>query len=349
MTTKIKIELSKIMSYDYKASIQYIKIASQFAVANNVNLTELQHVFSLPSNSQVPDNKKLPLGKILDFWHQAAELTSDKAFGLHAGVNCHLSSYGIFAHVLMNCDHVYNAIRLTNQYSYLLNEAFENTLTTKQEITIYTLEFLLPHVAAPQIVEFHFASMVQMGKQIVARKDSDKVHPVRIEFCHAPLTTLEEYKRIFECDVVFEQTENRMISLQEALLTPTNAPNKGLYHHLLKQVDAIFQANLNQKCHSRKVSDYLKSEKEWVQWPTLEETADALGTSPSTLKRKLKHEGGSFQEIFDGIRYQRARHILRSNKYTVSEVAYAMGFSCAASFGRSFKRWSGMPPSEFMR
>ena len=335
------------MNRHYKASIQYIQIASQFAAANNVNLTELQHFFSLPSNRQVPDNKKLPLGKILDFWHQTTELTSDKAFGLHAGVNCHLTNYGIFAHLLMNCDHVYKAICLTNQYSYLLNEAFESTLTTEQEITSYTLELLLPHKAAPQIIEFHFASMVQMGKQIVARKDSDKVHPVRVEFCHAPLTSLQEYKRIFECDVAFEQPENRIISLHEALLTPTNAPSKGLYHHLLKQVDAIFQANLNQKCHSRKVSDYLNSKKEWVQWPTLEETADALGTSPSTLKRKLKQEDCSYQEICDRIRYRQARRMLKLQTYTVNEIADQLGFSCAASFGRSFKRWSGKSPSGF--
>ena len=188
-----------------------------------------------------------------------------------------------------------------------------------------------------------------MGKQIVAQKDSDKVHPVRVEFCHAPLTSLDEYNRIFECDVVFGQTENRIISLHETLLTPTNAPNKGLYYLLLKQVDAILQASLNQKCHSRKVINYLNSEKEWVQWPTLEETANALGTSASTLKRKLKQEDCSYQEICDRIRYRRARHILNSQKYTVSQAAYCMGFSCAASFGRSFKRWSGMSPSDFIR
>jgi len=337
------------MSNTYHASALYIKIASQFAVMNNVDLAELHQGLPLPPDGQIQDNKKLPLTEILNFWDKAKTLSSDRAFGLHAGQNCHLTHYGIFAHVLMNCTNVYQALSLTSQYGYLMNEAVESTLNTEKELTNYSYEFLYQHKAASQLIEFHFASMVQMGKQIVSRKDSKRVHPIRVEFCHAPLAPIEEYKRVFECDVVFDQTENRMISQHKALLTPTNAPNKGLYHHLLKEVEAIFQANLNQKCHSRKVSDYLNSEKEWVQWPTLEETADALGTSPSTLKRKLKQEDCSYQEICDRIRYRRARHLLRSQKYTVSEVAYVMGFSCAASFGRTFKRWSGMPPSDFMR
>ncbi|WP_250658821.1 helix-turn-helix domain-containing protein [Alkalimarinus coralli] len=158
---------------------------------------------------------------------------------------------------------------------------------------------------------------------------------------------MAEYQHIFGCEVLFEQKANRIIFSYETLLLASNAPNKGLYEHLLKQVDSIYQADISQKRYRYKVSEYLRSEKEWQHWPSLDETANALGVSVSTLKRRLKQEGSSYQEISDRIRYQRAQRMFCSPKHTVSEVAYRLGFSCSASFGHSFKRWSGMSPTEY--
>lgn len=335
------------MNKVYQASVLYIKIASQFAATNKVDLVELHRGLSPISDGLTQDSVKLPLIEVLNFWDKASELTADKDFGLHAGLNCHVTNYGVFAHVLMNCTNVYQALQLACHYGTLMNEALESTLSTENELIHYSSDFLYPHKAAPQLIEFHLASMVQMGKQIVSRKDCDKVHPVRVEFCHEPLTELEEYKRAFGCEVAFQQAENRLIAKHETLLTPSNAPNEWLYRHLLKEVDAIFQAEQNRTFHSGEVSDYLNAVKEWGHWPTLEETALALKTSTSTRKRKLKQESCSYQEVSDRVRYRRAKYLLRSQKYTVSEVAFAVGFSCAASFGRSFKRWSGKPPSDF--
>jgi len=335
------------MSDTYQASVLYIKIASQFAAMNKVKRSELHQHLPFPPSEITHDNEKLPLRDILDFWSKASELSSDKAFGMHAGINCHLTHYGIFAHVLMNCTNIYNALHLTCKYGYLMNEAIENNLSTEQDTSIYTSELLVEHEAAPQIIEFHFASIIQMGKLITARKDSNKIQPIRVEFCHSPLVSACEYKTLLECEVVFNQTKNRIISANDTLLTPTNAPNEGLYRLLLKKVDATLQADLNQKCQSRKVTHYLNENQEWNQWPTLEETANALKTSASTLKRKLKQEGNSFQEICDHTRYRLAKQLLNSKIYTANEISDRLGFSCTASFGRSFKRWSGKCPSDF--
>ena len=76
--------------------------------------------------------------------------------------------------------------------------------------------------------------------------------------------------------------------------------------------------------------------------------ADAAATSRSGLQRKLKQTMGITP--LDLIREARMKHacqLLRHTDKTVSEVAYACGFTDPKYFSRSFKQSTGQSPSEY--
>lgn len=79
---------------------------------------------------------------------------------------------------------------------------------------------------------------------------------------------------------------------------------------------------------------------------TLEELAEQLKISSRTLLRRLKQEGVSFQELHDQECSQRAAALLKSG-HSVATVANKLGYAEPVSFRRAFKRWFGVPPSEF--
>ena len=74
--------------------------------------------------------------------------------------------------------------------------------------------------------------------------------------------------------------------------------------------------------------------------------AESLGMSRSCLFSKVKTlTGMSPQEFLIGYRLNKAKEMILSRKYNVSEVAYNVGFSTLNGFSRAFKNKFGFPPS----
>ena len=74
--------------------------------------------------------------------------------------------------------------------------------------------------------------------------------------------------------------------------------------------------------------------------------AGMMGMSRSGLFSKVKAlTGQSPQEFLTGYRLARARELLLTHEYNISEVAYKVGFSTLNGLSRAFKNKYGVPPS----
>ena len=81
--------------------------------------------------------------------------------------------------------------------------------------------------------------------------------------------------------------------------------------------------------------------------PSPTETARALGTSTRALQRRLALEGTSYARLVDDTRRELAAAYLREARYSITDIAYLLGFSGTASFTRAFRRWTGEAPSGY--
>lgn len=80
--------------------------------------------------------------------------------------------------------------------------------------------------------------------------------------------------------------------------------------------------------------------------PTLEQLASQLFMSPSTLKRRLKEQNTTYQEIKAEERFLKAQEMLQQG-FQSESIAEQLGFSDASNFTKAFKKWSGMTPRAF--
>lgn len=80
-------------------------------------------------------------------------------------------------------------------------------------------------------------------------------------------------------------------------------------------------------------------------FPSLNEVAEQLHISASTLKRRLHKEGSAFQALLDEVRRKRAIRYLGSTGMSVEGVAHALGYADPANFSRAFRKWTGYSPA----
>ncbi len=85
------------------------------------------------------------------------------------------------------------------------------------------------------------------------------------------------------------------------------------------------------------------------QFPTLSAAARFFSVSSSTLIRRLKEEGTSFQDLLDELRKERALWYLTHTQLTVEDIASRLGYLDTTNFSRTFRRWFGTTPGEARR
>jgi len=78
-----------------------------------------------------------------------------------------------------------------------------------------------------------------------------------------------------------------------------------------------------------------------------EDLAAALFINKRTLARRLDKENTSYRQIRDRILSEQASGYLRNSQMSVEAIASLLNYHDAASFRRAFKRWFGLPPSEY--
>lgn len=81
--------------------------------------------------------------------------------------------------------------------------------------------------------------------------------------------------------------------------------------------------------------------------PKVAEVAAALGVGERVLQRQLSDAGTSYTDVVAQVRLRMGKHLLRSPGLSLSEIAFALGFSEHSAFSRFFRRAAGKSPQEF--
>jgi AraC-like DNA-binding protein len=81
--------------------------------------------------------------------------------------------------------------------------------------------------------------------------------------------------------------------------------------------------------------------------PTLELAAESAGVSTRTLQRYLNTKTITFTGLLDQVRLDTALHLFEDQAISITDIAYAVGYSDVAHFSRAFSRITGMSPRHY--
>lgn len=268
----------------------------------------------------------------------------DPNTALNAGNNVTVTSYGMYGFAMLCSKRLSDVIALTESYvlvgSPFCRANFSGDITsvtcqlsplfwrdTETEKHRFAIEFAL---SAHQKVfrdllgqEFQFKSI---STKIFSNSGQDK------------------YEKFFNCQFIPDYEKSTYSFSTDFMLELLRFPDdrmkamaKGACDELLS---AIYSTDSVSSSTRRVLAQHLG------QTLALADVAALLDMNPRTFRRKLESEGTTFRAINAEVKAEVARKYLQNTSISIEEIASITGFSDAANFRRSFKRVTGLTPSD---
>jgi AraC-like DNA-binding protein len=172
----------------------------------------------------------------------------------------------------------------------------------------------------------------------------------RIEFSFDEPTYSDEFDLMFPCRHKFSQSHNRVTFNKKFLSLPITQDSESLIKFLHNAPESLLTQFRSDESTSAQVKRLLIQRNgmdvELVNL-SFEDVASELSMTTHTIRRRLKEEGNSFQEIKDSLRREEAQTLLENNSLSLLEISEKLGFSETAAFNRAFKKWTDITPGAY--
>lgn len=319
-----------------------------FASNQGKNLALLCEKIGIDPKELDNPKKNISLEKVENAWKYGTRISKDPLLGLHLGAKGVFSDFGIVGFIMESSPDVATAFERGCHYNSLLSglvkvkyhQKIKSAVISISPIPLVSQNYAL---TAKHVVD----ETMSFVANCVQKLSGKKIVPQVANFTYAPpISQYNEYENIFSADMAFNQNENSLVYDLVQLKTPVIGYNQTLFEMLNDQAEQILNNLSNQDSYANSVKKTI------IQlfnqrFPTIELVAETMNSSVQSLQLKLKLENETFQHLLDDIRKEFAIRYMKNKDLTISEVGYLLGFSEISVFISSFKRWTGISPSEF--
>ncbi len=157
---------------------------------------------------------------------------------------------------------------------------------------------------------------------------------------------LQEIERLLGCRFHSAANTNAIAFPTRVLYQSVPSANRLLYQLLGGYLEKVKEETRSST--TERVEDYVRGALQSGTC-TIERCAQKLNVSVRTLQASLSREGLRFSDILERQRIELAQDYLREGHMSLDDVAANLGYAEQSSFGRAFKRWTGMTPRHYRR
>jgi len=288
--------------------------------------------------------KRVPVGKSVQFFDKAIELSGDPCFGLTVADYLNPAAYQQFGVGLLYSNTVRDFLNRFSRYFSFMTTLYE--VEFKDEFN--NAQLLLKPVTdiPPKCRQFDidvFTAGIMKFLRTAYRPDYAPIE-VYIGWC-PPENQRGRYETLFGCPVIFGANLTGLKFDYFDLESPFPASNIQLAREQDKVVvDFLARAakvELKHQVYS-KLIEMLPSGK-----CTRDYIAETLNMSSGSLHSKLKKEGTNFHELLAETRKGLAQEYVRDVRISLTEIAYMLGYTNSSNFSRAFKNWTGSTPNAY--
>ena len=277
----------------------------------------------------------------LAFIDEAAKLVGDDCLGFHLAMETNTRELGIIHYILSASDTALDAVKNLIRYHHLVNTTTSWIIDqTNRHVTIDTtfrlgLEGLEKHIA-----EWGMTVLVAELRRLT----DTQIVPQSLTFIHRRSSEIKKFTEFFGCSVRFGTNRQSIVFATKALSVPIHSGDV----HLLNILKVFCEEALSQR-KTPPTPIRAKVENALVGalpkgGATVSNIARALAMSARSLARRLTEESTSYTEVLDGVRRELAIRYLEDKTFSISQIAWLLGYSEVSSFNHAFRRWTSTSP-----
>lgn len=300
--------------------------------------------------SQIDSEEYLfPYRSFCELLELSAERLNCRDFGIRLAKRQDHNILGPVAFIVMSAETVGQAIETVSRYLHHFTPAISLSIEDLFGVNLASMEIRdRQGDQFPQATEHMVAACYNIIKLMMG---SDKVVE-RIWFRHSALSKASTYKADFDVPVEFNKGFSGSVLVSGALDKKIPSSNNELYKLVVDYFR--FRSDEEIPAHTElEEEEFGCVVKRIIKklMPTgglcRRVVAEQLNIHERSLQRRLKPLGYTYESLLDEVRRREVELLLNNSYMPMSQVAGLLGYSEQSSFNRAFKRWFGVPPSQY--
>ncbi|MEE4660465.1 MAG: AraC family transcriptional regulator [Halieaceae bacterium] len=272
---------------------------------------------------------------------------ADESFGLQPGQEVAPGAFRMMCYCVMSCDNLGRAIQRASEFYRTLYPEQKSLYTNFSEASarVGYREALAPGESRVDVLD---AYALSAWHRFFGWLTGRPLALQRVDFVGEAPDRPDKYQALFACPVYFRQPANLMYFDSSYLRLPVVHTEQSVDeflrtapYQLLTMTRERYDRSLVTRVRAMIGHDFSEG------FPSFDSISRALNMSAPTLRRRLKREGTTFQQLKDDCRREAACAYLKQPDLPVSAIAIHLGFTDPSAFHRSFKKWLGVTPGAY--
>ena len=325
----------------------YISRLVDAAVQQGIDQQEILQRHNLDPQKINDPNERFDLTLLMKLGAWIINRTNDPTLGLKLGSSAQITRMGIPGLTAMCSKTLGDAFAVVADYETITSRCYRGQSSIDESPNNPAIRFY--SIAPYNQYTMFVVDMVLIGWNStitwLTNRD-DLVLEAHFEF--SPPEYVSHYSEFFNAPVKFDQPCNQLLLKEDCLATPVIYHDQSTLENLLELCEQKLKKLSKKETFADKVQQVLGPMLHGRP-PSIEETATQLAIPTWTLRRKLKEEGISFQNLLDDMRKELALGYMQDTELSFGEIAYILGFSTPGAFQRAFKRWTNSTPGAYRK
>ncbi len=308
-----------------------------------IDATQVFESAGVPLCTTSDPMRRISNAEISALFRESYKHTRDPYFGLFVADSFHIANLHALGFALLASSTLRDFCLRLQHYYHLASQNVSFRLLEGGGETVLAVKLLNSDICC-ETADAFAAMMVRMMRTV----GDPRFAPTRVELVRPkPGEGDQPYRDYFGCEVLFECPEI-CIGIDSGLI---DKPLPGASRELALLHDKTAMEYL-QKLERQDICGQVRAaivDGLSTGLVSKKMVADKLHMGLRNLELKLSRENTNFQRVLDGTRQSLAAGYIEQSSFTITEIAYLLGFSDAANFTRAFKRWTGKSPLQFRK
>lgn len=258
-----------------------------------------------------------------------------------------LGSFAMMCHALISSPTLGEALERLCRFSKVLSDDLSYHLVKGSNSTELEIRFRNNRKLQP---DFFLVSVATIAYRLASWLVAKPLLLDGAEFEFRQPNYHQQLALIFSTEVGYQKTSTKLIFPAVSLQLPVRQTNDTLAQFLTHAPASLltqFKRHDSYTARVRRLLETAIDHNESLDDLSFARVAYELSIAEHTLRRRLREESHSYQELLDNFRRTLAVRWVLSERYPITTISEKLGFSETAAFSRAFKRWTGQSPSTF--